>query len=421
MINLGIQKPGSTLIIPWDTFAASTGASITSTGIAVTDVEIYKDSSMTQRASDAGYTLLDTDGIDLDTVTGIQGLSINLADNTDAGFYASGSLYRVVIASVTIDGQTVNFTPVVFEIGYPSAVLNTTIATLSSQTSFTLTSGPAEDDAINDMWVVIHDVASAVQWGKAIVSDYTGSTKTVTLAAGTTFTAAATDNISVMGPMPLQPVTAGRKPVVDAAGLVDANTVKVGPTGAGTAQTARDIGANVLLSSGTGTGQLDVTSGVAKANVTQLLGTAWLTPAVAGTPDVNAKQIGGTAQAAQDLYTRMREFVRAIVRADVSLPAEIAGTYDPATQSLEAFYGNALTAIDINTALLKMDWTGITGEALHSVLNAMRFILNEWDMTTSPGYLTVMKEDESTPAFKKAVVSDAAAEPIISVDGPITP
>lgn len=39
----------------------------------------------------------------------------------------------------------------------------------------------------------------------------------------------------------LKPATAGRTVVVDAAGLVDANTVKVGPTGSGTAQTAGDI------------------------------------------------------------------------------------------------------------------------------------------------------------------------------------
>ncbi len=46
------------------------------------------------------------------------------------------------------------------------------------------------------------------------------------------------------------PATSGRSMVVDAAGLVDANTVKVGPTGSGTAQTARDIGLSVLLASG---------------------------------------------------------------------------------------------------------------------------------------------------------------------------
>lgn len=65
------------------------------------------------------------------------------------------------------------------------------------------------------------------------------------------------------------PATSGRSIVVDASGLVDANAVKIGPTGAGTAQTARDVGASVLLSTGTGTGQLDFTSGVVKANATQ--------------------------------------------------------------------------------------------------------------------------------------------------------
>jgi hypothetical protein len=43
---------------------------------------------------------------------------------------------------------------------------------------------------------------------------------------------------------------------------------------AGTDQTARDLGASVLLSSGTGTGQLDFTSGVVKSNLVQILATA---------------------------------------------------------------------------------------------------------------------------------------------------
>lgn len=49
-----------------------------------------------------------------------------------------------------------------------------------------------------------------------------------------------------------------------------ADAVKLG----GTAQTGRDIGASVLLSPGTGTGQLDFTSGVVKANLVQILATA---------------------------------------------------------------------------------------------------------------------------------------------------
>ena len=65
----------------------------------------------------------------------------------------------------------------------------------------------------------------------------------------------------------LKPTTAGRALVVDASGLADANMVKMGPTGSGTAQTARDIGASVLLSSGTGTRQLSFTSGIVQADL----------------------------------------------------------------------------------------------------------------------------------------------------------
>lgn len=48
------------------------------------------------------------------------------------------------------------------------------------------------------------------------------------------------------------------------------NTTKIN----GTTQTGRDLGASVLISSGAGAGQLDVTSGVIKANLAQILGTA---------------------------------------------------------------------------------------------------------------------------------------------------
>lgn len=228
MLNLGTVRPGQTLYIPFDSFKGSDGSSITLTGLAVTDIEIYKDGSTTQRASDNGYALLDTDGIDFDGITGIHGISIDLADNSTAGFYAAGSKYWVVISSVTIDAVTVNFVLGYFEIGQPNAILNTTIATLASQTSFTLTDGPAEDDALNGMWAVIHDVASKVQMSRVLILDYTGSTKTVTLATGGTFTAAATDNFSVMDMAPLQAPTIGQ--LADAAILDASNGVETGVT-----------------------------------------------------------------------------------------------------------------------------------------------------------------------------------------------
>jgi hypothetical protein len=88
-----------------------------------------------------------------------------------------------------------------------------------------------------------------------------------------------------------QPQTTTGQLSVDANGRVD--VIKI----AGTTQTARDIGASVLLSSGTGTGQLDFTSGVVKANATQILGTTVSTPATAGVLDVNVKNINNTAAA----------------------------------------------------------------------------------------------------------------------------
>lgn len=154
---------GDVLPIMFSSFDGGTGASVTLTGLAVTDIEIYKDGGTTQRASDAGYTLLDTDGIDFDGITGIHGFSIDTGDNTDAGFYAVGAWYHVVVSSVTVDAQTVNFIAAAFRIMAAEGV----------------------------------------------------------------------------------------------AGVPDVNTTHISDT----AQTGRDIGASVLLSSGTGTGQISLASG----------------------------------------------------------------------------------------------------------------------------------------------------------------
>ena len=203
MIDLGTVRPGTTLYIPFNTFDSNDpSASVTISGLATTDVEVYKDGSVTQRASDSGYALLDTDGIDFDGITGIHGISIDLADNTTANFYEAGSQYWVVISSITVDAATINFIAATFRIGYPDALLNTTIATLASQTSFTLEEGSADNDAYNGWTAVIHDLASAVQVAAGLVGDYVGSTKTVTLNADPgIFTMAAGDNISLFPPI----------------------------------------------------------------------------------------------------------------------------------------------------------------------------------------------------------------------------
>lgn len=68
---------------------------------------------------------------------------------------------------------------------------------------------------------------------------------------GTSVVGEVVGSFSIENRSALRPATSGRNLVVDAAGLADANVVKLGPTGAGTAQTARDVGANVDVATST--------------------------------------------------------------------------------------------------------------------------------------------------------------------------
>lgn len=272
---LGDFPVGSTIYIPFATYGKTNGESITMTGLAVTDIEIFKNGNATARASDAGVTLLDTDGTDFAGIVGAHGFSINTADNTAANFFTAGADYWVIVSSVTVDSQTVNFIAATFSIENrrtAGELIRTTIATLSSQTSFTLTAGSADNNTYVGCTAIISDIASGIQKAVGYVSAYTGSTRTVTLGADPgIFTMAAGDNITILATSRF------------------ANTHAVG----GTIQTARDLGASVLISSGTGAGQLSVTSGVIAANVTQFGGAA--ATASGGRPEVNTSHIAGAA------------------------------------------------------------------------------------------------------------------------------
>jgi hypothetical protein len=196
---LGDFPYGAPVYVPFNTFD-SNGASITLTGLAVTDIEIYRDGGTTQRASDNGYTLLDTDGIDFDGITGIHGFSIDTSDNSTAGFFGPGSDYFVVISSVTVDTRTVNFVrSFSIENRHTAGLLvRTTIATLGFQTSFTLTAGSADDNAYNDCEIVVQAAGSTVQKAVGVVQDYDGASKTVTLFADpAVFTMAVGDYVSI--------------------------------------------------------------------------------------------------------------------------------------------------------------------------------------------------------------------------------
>lgn len=208
--DLGIVRPGSTILFPFPAYSSDDpSASVIISDFVLADIGIYKGTSMDERGSTTGVVLLDTDGINIDGVTGIHGFTIDLSSNATADFYNVGDQYYVTVGPITIDGATINALVGTFRIGYPGAIHETNIATLSSQTSFTIDAGSADDDAYNGCVVYIHDIASAVQVCFGYVSDYdeTSGTLTVTLKADPgIFTIAAGDNISFFPPSNVQAV-----------------------------------------------------------------------------------------------------------------------------------------------------------------------------------------------------------------------
>lgn len=220
-LNLGMVRPGSTILVPFNTFDSNDpSASVAIAAFVLADIGIYKGTSMTERASTTGVVLLDTDGIDIDAAVGIGGYSIDLSSNATAGFYAAGSHYYSTVGPVTVDAAVVNFVAATFSIGYPNAIINTTVASVTSQTQFILTVGPAEADALIGCKLLFHDVASAVQVAYAYVTDYAVTTKEVTCTDPVGFTFAATDNVSIFLPDNVHAVQGTTQTAGDIAALI---------------------------------------------------------------------------------------------------------------------------------------------------------------------------------------------------------
>lgn len=96
---------------------------------------------------------------------------------------------------------------------------------------------------------------------------------------------------------------------------------------------------------------------------------------------------------------------------------------DAATKAVEdqmiviETYGAGNGELDLNDfadALLKRDWTSVTGEAARSVLNALRKLRNKWSISGST--LTVTKEDDSTSAFTETLTTSASTDRITGAD-----
>jgi hypothetical protein len=79
------------------------------------------------------------------------------------------------------------------------SLIKTTIDTLASQTSLTLTDGSADDDAYNGCVAIVTDQTTGTQKCISGITDYTGTSKTVTLGADPgIFTMEPGDTVEIM-------------------------------------------------------------------------------------------------------------------------------------------------------------------------------------------------------------------------------
>ena len=164
------------------------------------------------------------------------------------------------------------------------------------------------------------------------------------------------------------PATTGRFMVVDASGLVDANMVKVGPTGSGTAQTAGDIMADTndiqtRLPAALVSGRMDVSVGAMAANVLTAAATAadFTTEVTAGLSTLDAAGVRtavGLASANLDTQlTTIDDFldteVAAIKAKTDNLPASPASTTNITAGTITTVTNltNAPTAGDLTAAM----------------------------------------------------------------------
>ena len=267
-----------TLPIPFATYDGGDGSSITATGLAVTDIEIYKDGDKVQRASDNGYALLD-DGMDFDDITGIHGFSIDLSDNSDAGFYTVGPWYWVIVSAITVDGQTVSFIAAMFRIvSATRGMAGTAVPAVAAGAAGGLPTDSCGKTSFNDLSAA--DVVTALGTGSTLTacitatgfSTHNAAAVVSALGTGSTLTACATaTSVTVSDKTGFALASDGADSLVLPANIITAASIKTG------ALTADAFAADAIVAATFATGALTADAFAADAIVAASIATGALT------------------------------------------------------------------------------------------------------------------------------------------------
>lgn len=155
--------------------------------------------------------------------------------------------------------------------------------------------------------------------------------------------------------------------VIDSAGLVDANTVKVGPTGSGTAQTAKDIGAAVPAAAAGASGGLLISgsnSGTTTLGALTVTGATTLTGAVSATGS-NDIRLGATERGLIRDKVGERTVARATASGTPTTTSIPTSAMSPATSVADQLKGRIIIFDhDTTTAALRGQATDITASSV---------------------------------------------------------
>ena len=237
---LGDFQRGTTFSTLVDLFASGVATSLVGATLSA-----YKNASDVQTTT--GLTLPDTTH---DALAGLHLVSVDLS--ADATFFSPQSEISVVVTAGTLDGVSqvgrVLFSFSIENRHVAGVLLRTTIATLSTQTSFTLTAGSADNSAYVGATIVISDAASAVQKAIAVVSAYTGLTRTVTLLADPAiFVMQGGDYVTILANPALKATVPTRTLDVSATGEAGLDWANVGSPTTTVALSGTTVGVVTLL------------------------------------------------------------------------------------------------------------------------------------------------------------------------------
>ena len=279
--------------------------------------------------------------------------------------------------------------------------------------------GSTKVATVEAAWGTNPDVTSTFEVlfpGDAVqVNGFLGTEVAITVAGVPKVDVSTWDGTDITTGVPLAPATAGRTLVVDAAGLADANVVKVGPTGVGTVQTAGDIMGDTndiqtRLPAALVGGRMDSSVGAMAADV--------VTAAAIANGAIDAATFVAGAIDAAAIAT---DAIGAAELADGAITALTfaAGAIDAAAIATGAIDADAIAADAIGASELAADavdeiWDEAMTElaqAAPSATPAMRALLAALYMAlrnqvTVTSTTKTFSNDAGTVVFKKALTDD---------------